>query len=148
MTSGYRKKMNNCIPSHLERRENDGAHLNMDVNMVYVFPLRGLWVKCFSMKGRRMGICHAAHIPTFTATMPYPARRPSDALRYISANRAYECKMTLFITMGASVSILVSSASCAWNLYERGSVSLGMAHGAEIAKPSEGAALVQTACHS
>jgi hypothetical protein len=88
----------------------------MDVNMVYVFPLRGWWTKCDIMKGRRMGICHATHIPTFTAAMPYPTRRPSEALRYISANRAYECKMMLFITMGASTSFSVSSASFVWNL--------------------------------
>lgn len=109
--------MNCRTQSHLGRRANDNTHLNMDVNMVYVFPLRGWWVKCVIMKGRRTGICHATHIPTFTAAMAYPARRPSDALRYISANRAYECKMTLFITMGASASISVSSASCVWNLY-------------------------------
>ena len=118
--SGYRKKMNNRTPSHLGRKANDSTHLNMDVNMVYVFPLRGWWVKCVIMKGRRMGICHATHIPTFTAAMAYPARRPSDALRYISANRAYECKMTLFITMGAPASVSVSSASCVWNLYGGG----------------------------
>jgi len=45
------------------------THLNMDVNMVYVFPLSGWWVKCVIMKGRKTGICHATHIPTFTAAM-------------------------------------------------------------------------------
>lgn len=87
----------------------------MDVNMVYIFPLRGWWEKWVIINGRRIGICHATHIPTFTAAMPYPARRPSDALRYISANRAYECKMTLFATMGASASSSVSAANCPWN---------------------------------
>jgi hypothetical protein len=44
-------------------------HLNMDVNMVYDFPLSGWWMKWDIMKGRRTGICHAAQIPAFTATM-------------------------------------------------------------------------------
>ena len=53
------------------RKEGNGrTHLNMDVNIVYVFPLRGWWVKWVIMKGRRTGICHATHIPTLTAAMP------------------------------------------------------------------------------
>ncbi len=52
------------------RRRIRCAHLNIDVNMVYVFPLSGWWVKWAIIKGRRTGICHATHIPTFTAAMP------------------------------------------------------------------------------
>ena len=67
---------------------------------------------------RRTRARRLSYVPSYPISPRYcrDSVARSSPLKYISAGRAYVCKMP-FATMGASPSISVSSVSCIWNLY-------------------------------